>query len=232
MRAVRPRSRQQPSAAKWLIGIGAATALVVVVVAGVLAVTHKMNSPEYKATVALRKATEALEAKQWDATVESCKQALEYDGRLSEASFGAGLATLHVADKDSAEESFGKLMEQAKWGDTKPFNVADAWMKDCIERCDKDLERVTVDRSLVNNKRTKACAQTYLFLTAFLRAAAAADAKQDTDTEAWLFVAEKHLKAAETTDPSCPYHKDARKEFDEVLAERKAAHSPWAAMRR
>ena len=63
-------------------------------------------------------------------------------------------------------------------------------------------------------------------------AAAAADAREDKDTEAWLCVAEKHLKAAETTDPTCPYHKDARKEFDKVLAERRAASRPWAAMGR
>ncbi|MHB8995652.1 MAG: hypothetical protein ACYC63_10410 [Armatimonadota bacterium] len=212
------RSRRQPNAAGWLLGIAGVAALVMMVLGGVVVMQKKVNSPEHKAEMALREGLDSLEAEKWSEAVSCCRESLKYDQTMAEASFLAGLAILQIAGEESASASIDRLLDEAKWGRTEAFDTADEWMRDCVVRCDKDLDRPTVDKSLVSNRRTKSCAQTYLFLTAIFRSAAAGEATQWKDQKAWLAVAEKHLKDAEATDSACPYVKDARELYDEVTA--------------
>jgi hypothetical protein len=220
------KSRRQANSASWLMGIGGVAFLAFIIVGGIIIIQQKVNSPEYKAQLAWQDAVESLEVEEWQAAVDACKMCLKYDKTMSEASYLAGIATLEIADKDGASDSMDRLLEEAKWGRTKACDVADAWMRDCIKRCDEDPDRQPVDRALVSNARTKASALSILFLTAILRAAAASEAKQYDDQDAWLAVAKQHLEQAEATDPTCPDVASSRKLYDEVTAPQKTPVIP------
>ncbi len=154
-----------------------------------------------QARIAYRQACQKLKSKDFPGAIEYCKKALEHDPKMAEASSIGGMATLGVGDAKPSPAVFTTLLAKAASGDTTTLDTCDAWMRDCIKRCDQAPDRRPVDRDIRSTKHLKSEAQIILALTAFLRVGASAQANNIAMANAWLGVMDKHLRAAEATEP-------------------------------
>ena len=211
----------------WRVIGGIICGLMVIAMSGVW--FRDLTSPHARAASLYRSGMSQVKGKDFVGARASFTKALKLEECMSEASLCGGMSCIEFWSEEEAKAAFERLLEQARQGDTKALDNCDAWLRDCIKRCDKDPKRRPVDRSLRSTKRIKSTAQALLGATALLRGAAAAQAQQEQDMRAWLDVSGKLVQAAETTDPDNPWIKPIRQEYDTAQAIVKSAPTPSAA---
>lgn len=200
-----PRNAARSTTGYWIAGVLAALFAITI---GLAMLREPLRI--WQAAVLTTSGSAKHEVGDFDGARRSYAAALRKCPELCVAEGNLGLACLGAKGATGLDEAaISRLIDAGTSGNTMTLDEADRHFKAAIQSCKTRpdlLKRVRFEYLDSYEQITPGnfCAQNYLNLcvTAIVRAAAAENAGQLTDRDAWGVVARKHIQNATSEDPS------------------------------